>query len=215
MGEQKDFSHTESLERRLETVRSNVGLMVRRCRRKNWQPREFLQRELEAHVQKDSDVSPELLADANKSIQAFPDIDWSAVNDEEIAERMYRILEPFIIDRANRGQLDVLGHEEWSTTGFIGMEFEPTASGTDLRLHIPPLDHRPTASELKASLAGVADYLRTHPEIHEVVASSFLLEHPLFERLGFPIDPNQDDDQVPNSHMSREEFLSRFGTRKR
>ncbi|OGY84020.1 MAG: hypothetical protein A2898_01995 [Candidatus Kerfeldbacteria bacterium RIFCSPLOWO2_01_FULL_48_11] len=205
-----------SKERRLETVDTNIDLLLRRCQRKGIQPREMVLKGFHDRQKMNEQLGDDLAADIYASVTGLPDYNL----DDEIARaQAYQDIQRIfsrIIDfqhsnaaesRVQREQ-ERQAQEHWKQAGVFSYEI---GRQNELVLHVPSMTEPPQPGQLKDSLRQLADTLEQEPDIKEVRGSSLLLEHPIARRLGFEIDPGSDEEFVPNFRMSREEFLKRFG----
>lgn len=203
-------------ERRMQTVGTNVELILRRCERKNVQLRDLMLRSF-----KEREELNERLGDFAgrfyERLLALPDFDLADSNERTQAAEALRALYEEIISQqflnmnnpiVEQHQQDIESRKKWHTAGFFSYEL---GEQHELVLHVPPMEESPRPQQLKDSLSELATVVEGDPEISEIRGSSLLLEHPVAKRLGFTIDNESDEGFNPNFRMSREEFLKRFG----
>lgn len=201
-------------ERRIETVATNIDLILRRCQRKGIQPRDMLMKTFDKGQEANGQLTG-FIEELINAINALPDYDLNEKENYDQAfidvEQIYAKVIDFEFSGAPEYN-DMLIHEQearqrWQDAGFFNYEL---GEQHELILHVPPMAEAPNLSQIKSSFQNLVRVIEDDEAIQEVRGSSLLLEHPLFSRMGFKIDGENDDDFYPNFRMSREEFLRRF-----
>lgn len=198
-------------ERRLETVGTNIDLMLRRCVRLQVQPRDML---LRAYGERDR-LQEELGSAADELLVNMTNLpDYNLENPVErtaayqaIAEVFSKVVDAQFARDPQEPEAVQEAEKQWERAGIFAYE---VGEDGNLVIHVPPMAEAPTASQLKVSLQQLAAVLEVQPGIAEVRSSSLLLEHPIAKRFGFTIDPESDAKFTPSFHISREAFLKRF-----
>ncbi|MFH1235876.1 MAG: hypothetical protein V1685_02975 [Parcubacteria group bacterium] len=209
-----DFSLLK--ERRLETVDTTVGLLLRRCQRKGVQPREMVlmgfQDRQKVKEQLGDDLAAEIFAAVSSLSDYNLDDETARAQAHQDIQRIFSRIVDFQHSNTAESRMarerEGRPSEDWKQAGIFSYE---VTDQHELILHVPSMAEAPQPGQLKDSLRQLADMLEQEPNISEVRGSSLLLEHPIAKRLGFGVDPESDEGFVPNFRMSREEFLKRFG----
>lgn len=212
---------TIDLERNLESRRLNIDLALRRCQRKGWQPREYFLRVTEPSRQV-PEIAP-TVDELRRELASLPDVDWQSADREALGDRLYEMAKPLLIKEYENGRaiIDPADHEHWQEAGVLQYEiYDPTSDPANrefgtmpmMIVHLPSQAGQLGREDMVSSLKKLATELRAQPEIKGVLGSSLLLEHPLFQRLGFHIDEARDDGDRPISMIPRQEFLERYGS---
>jgi len=206
-----------SKERREQTDNRKLDLMLRRCKRKKIQPRDFLIKSVNIG-ETEKIYGPDLTSKIIEKLKNLPDYN---LEDEEIFQQakkdLLEIMTPIINiefergDRANEIQeLRREVQKNWREAGLFSYEIDDRHF---LHLHIPPIEKIPSLRQLKKSLSKIANIVKENESILQVRASSLLLEHPAARRIGFKVDPELDKGHLPNFRMGREEFINKFSIR--
>ncbi|MFA5134419.1 MAG: hypothetical protein WC505_01370 [Patescibacteria group bacterium] len=203
-------------ERRMETIGTNVDLILRRCQRTGVQPRDMMLRACKGRQELNERFGG--LADQlHERMTALPDFDLddpdgrsqaaAALQEmyEEIISQQFNDPDGPIVEQHRR---DIESRKQWQQAGLFSYEL---GEQHELVLHVPPMTEAPGPQQLKDSLGELAAVIDADPGITEVVGSSLLLEHPIAKRFGFTIDEESDEGFNPNFRMPRDEFLTRFG----
>ncbi len=200
----------------METVRTNIDLILRRCQRQGVQPREMMLRafgnreELEQRV---GDMADSMI----ERVSALPDYDLSDPDSRAQAAAALEEMYGHVISQqfahpdsapAIAQQRDIESRQGWQSAGMFEYEL---GENHELVLHIPPMIESVKSQQLRDSLHELTAVVVSDPDIQEVRGSSLLLEHPVAQRLGFRIEETSDEGFTPNFRMSRDEFLKRFG----
>lgn len=207
-----------SLERNLESRRLSIDLALRRCQRKDWQPRDYF-----LGVTEQMEQVPEtkhVAQEIRQQLQLLPDIDWKHTDREELGDMLFNIAKPLLLTEYEQGRSIISSGENWKSAGVFAYEiYDSTAEPAMPELGTEPLMiiHLPSQAEsikretLLALLKELATTLTEHPDVKGIRGTSLLLEHPLFQRLGFQIDKEHDTGPMASTFISREEFIERFG----
>lgn len=203
-----------SRERREETDSLKVDLLLLRCRRKGIQPREMLLKFLDPRPLKEI-YGSEFVEKLKSDIENLPEYDLldekdliRAKADTEAIYGTVSDLEYKDDKQAERlKELEEGKRSHWQEAGLFSYEID---SNNHLNIHIPPTEKAPAPSEFKEAIAKIIEVLKANESIKEIRASSILLEHPAVQRIGFNIDLESDEGNLPNFRMAREEFINKF-----
>ncbi|MFA6272040.1 MAG: hypothetical protein WC693_02930 [Patescibacteria group bacterium] len=216
LNEKRNQANTLGLtkERRIETVSNNIDLILRRCRRKGIQPRDMLLKAFDKGQAANGQLTG-FIEELINAIYALPDYDLTESEGYDQAFVDVQQIYAKVIDFEYSGAPeynDQQEHEQetrqhWQDAGFFNYEL---GEQHELILHVPPTVEAPNLSQIRSSIQNLIGVVKNDSDIQEVRGSSLLLEHPLFGRLGFKIDTENDNDFYPNFRMSREDFLNRF-----
>lgn len=207
-----------SLERNLESRRLSIDMALRRCQRKGWQPRDYFLRATQQmeQVPETTDTAQEV----RRRLESLPDIDWATARREDVVDQVLEIAMPLLTAEFEQGRSTIEPAEHWQSAGIFWYEFyDPTSEpampelGQDplMIIHIPSQADALTREKFFSSLQALAGVLAQHPEVKGIRGTSLLLEHPLFERLGFHIDNKHDEGPMASTFFPRQEFLEKFG----
>jgi hypothetical protein len=210
IGDSNQAEKLITLERHQAADNFKIDLILRRCERKNLQPRQFMLESIkESKLMKM--ISQEQTDKIEKEMSQLPDIDLSVKEErEDIQRRIFDIMQPVILATYENNEIKQRETEDrakWENAGLFS--YELVDEGERLILHVPDTDSGPGRAEIIQSLETIADIIRQDEKgkIKEVRASSLLLEHPLAKRLGFHINEESDEGFAPNCSFKVEEFL--------
>lgn len=221
MGERRDIFEGDqrdifgiSRERREETDSIKVDLLLLRSKRKGVQPREMLLKFFDPRPLKEV-YGSEFIEKLKDDIKNLPEYDLAEEESFTRAkgdiEAIYRSVSSLEYEKDNKTEklkeLEESKRSHWQEAGLFSYEID---SNNHLNIHIPPTEKPPAPSKFKEAIAKIIEILKTDDSIKEVRASSMLLEHPAVQRMGFNIDEESDEGNIPNFKMTKEEFINKF-----
>jgi hypothetical protein len=193
-------------EQDLKHIEMNARLFLQICRNEGIQPREKLLEDF-----KKSNRSDELAVRLHSMISGMTSYNLEDHVDFDAAKDFVRniiLVKKNSEERTEDNINERTMRKDWISVGIFSYEL---GENNELILHVPPTDKSPMPGQIKDSLHKVAEILKQDRGIIEVVGRSILLVHPLAKRLGFNITKDSSDNSKLISHISREDFIKRWG----